>query len=76
VVEVEDNGQGMTGERLDQVFSGTDPNGSGIGLRNVSERLRVIYGDHAGLVLRSEPGRGTVARIEIPDAAEVGGARA
>jgi two-component system LytT family sensor kinase len=79
VIEVEDNGQGMTGERLDQVFGGTDPSGSGIGLRNVSERLRVVYGDHAGLELRSEPGRGTVARLEIPDAADaadVRGARA
>ena len=75
VIEVEDNGQGMTGERLDQVFGGTDPSGSGIGLRNVSERLRVVYGDHAGLELRSEPGRGTVARIEIPDAADGADAR-
>jgi two-component system LytT family sensor kinase len=69
VIEVEDNGLGMSGERLDQMFSGVEDNGSGIGLRNVSERLRVIYGDQAGLELTSEPGRGTVARIEIPDLA-------
>jgi sensor histidine kinase YesM len=62
----------MSGERLDQIFNGIDENGSGIGLRNVSERLRVIYGDHAGLELTSEPGRGTVARIEIPDLAADG----
>jgi two-component system LytT family sensor kinase len=67
IIEVEDNGQGMTDERLDQVFAGTDASGSGIGLRNVSERLRVIYGDLAGLHLTSKPGRGTVARLEIPD---------
>ena len=73
VIEVEDNGLGMTGERLEQVFSGTDDNGSGIGLRNVSERLRVIYGDLAGVELTSEPGRGTVARIEIPDTGSGGG---
>jgi sensor histidine kinase YesM len=47
------------------VFHGAD--GSGIGLRNVGERLRVIYGDLAGLQLTSEPGRGTVARLELPD---------
>jgi two-component system LytT family sensor kinase len=67
VIEVEDNGLGMTGERLEQVYSGADGRGSGIGLRNVSERLRVIYGDQAGFELTSDPGRGTVARIEIPD---------
>jgi len=72
VIEVEDNGLGMSGERLDQIFNGIDENGSGIGLRNVSERLRVIYGDHAGLELTSEPGRGTVARLEIPDLAAGG----
>jgi two-component system LytT family sensor kinase len=65
IIEVEDNGLGMTDERLDQVFHGAD--GSGIGLRNVGERLRVIYGDLAGLRLTSEPGRGTVARLELPD---------
>jgi two-component system LytT family sensor kinase len=72
VIEVEDNGLGMSRERLDQVYGGADENGSGIGLRNVSERLRVIYGDHAGLLLTSEPGRGTVARIQVPDLAADG----
>jgi two-component system LytT family sensor kinase len=75
IIEVEDNGLGMTGERLDQVFSGTD-GGGGIGLRNVGERLRVIYGELAVLHLTSEPGRGTVARIEIPDLASLNGASA
>ena len=67
IIEVEDNGLGMTDERLDQVFHGSGASGSGIGLRNVGERLRVIYGDLAGLRLTSEPGRGTVARLEIPE---------
>jgi two-component system LytT family sensor kinase len=67
IIEVEDNGLGMTDERLDQVYSGADGSGSGIGLRNVSERLRVIYGELALLHLTSAPGRGTVARLEIPD---------
>jgi len=74
IIEVEDNGQGMTSERLDQIFSGAGDNGSGIGLRNVGERLRVIYGELAGLHLTSEPGRGTVARIDIPDLGSGGGA--
>jgi sensor histidine kinase YesM len=38
----------------------------GIGLSNVDERLRVVYGSDASLRLTSEPGRGTVARIEVP----------
>jgi two-component system LytT family sensor kinase len=73
VIEVEDNGLGMSDERLDQLFSAGEEDGSGIGLRNVGERLRVIYGDQAGVRLTSEPGRGTVARLEIPDLAPGGG---
>ena len=73
IIEVEDNGLGMTDERLDYVFRGTGENGGGIGLRNVGERLRVIYGDLAGIQLTSEPGRGTVARLEIPDLGSVAG---
>jgi len=67
IIEVEDNGLGMSDDRLDHAFDEAAENGAGIGLRNVGERLRVIYGDLAGLQLTSEPGRGTVVRIEIPD---------
>ena len=61
VVEVEDDGMGFLMERLDQPMS------SGIGLANVRERLRVIYGASGQLTLASEPGKGTRARIEIPE---------
>ena len=39
----------------------------GIGLRNVNERLRVIYGANYQLQLDSVPGQGTCARIVIPE---------
>jgi len=61
VIEVDDDGMGMTIERLDQPMS------SGIGLANVRERLRVIYGAAYQLRLTSEPGKGTSARVEIPE---------
>jgi sensor histidine kinase YesM len=41
--------------------------GHGIGLRNVNERLRVIYGANYQLRMQSTPGQGTMARIEIPE---------
>ena len=47
--------------RIDGVFSG------GIGLNNVNERLKVIYGANYRLQLSSQPGEGTCARIEIPE---------
>ena len=61
LIEVQDDGTGFMLDRLDQ------PMASGIGLTNVRERLRVIYGASYQLRLTSEPGRGTTARIEIPE---------
>ena len=61
IIEVLDNGVGMTSERLETTTQ------HGIGLRNVNERLRVIYGANYGLHLHSVPGEGTLARIEIPE---------
>jgi two-component system LytT family sensor kinase len=61
VIEVEDDGMGFLLERL------SEPMASGIGLANVRERLRVIYGATYQLTLTSEPGTGTTARIEIPE---------
>jgi two-component system LytT family sensor kinase len=61
MIEVEDDGMGFLLERLEQ------PMASGIGLANVRERLRVIYGATYQLTLASEPGKGTCARIEIPE---------
>ncbi len=60
-VEVVDDGLGMSEDRLETAFN------DGIGLSNVSERLRVIYGARSTLRLSSVIGRGTTARFEIPD---------
>ena len=60
-IEVVDNGVGMSSGQLDP------RTGTGIGLRNVNERLRVIYGANYQLKLESVPGQGTCARVEIPE---------
>ena len=61
IIEVVDNGTGMTTTDLGSIRP------DGIGLRNVDERLRVIYGENYHLKLESTPGEGTCARIEIPE---------
>ncbi len=63
VVEVIDNGVGMPTERVDALPTAQ----GGIGLRNVNERLRVIYGAGCQVRLTSTPGQGTSVRIEIPE---------
>ena len=40
--------------------------GSGIGLRNVHERIQLYYGSSYGLTILSEPDVGTTVRIHLP----------
>jgi two-component system LytT family sensor kinase len=63
IIEVHDDGLGMTAEQLGHAL------GDGIGLSNVNERLRTIYGANYHLTLTSVPGQGTCASIVIPDLA-------
>jgi two-component system LytT family sensor kinase len=61
VIEVVDNGIGIPNSRMEATGD------HGIGLRNVNERLRVIYGANYQLRLHSVPDQGTSALIEIPE---------
>jgi len=61
LIEVDDDGLGMSEERLGEALRG------GIGLSNVNERLRTIYGASYQLKLTSVVGRGTTASVEIPE---------
>jgi LytS/YehU family sensor histidine kinase len=40
--------------------------GSGLGLANISQRLRAIYGDQAKLLLKENPPHGCIATLSIP----------
>ena len=73
VIEVEDNGGGMQPETVEMILNGQadDPqNGgrtsAGIGMRNVRDRLKLIYGERAALAIQSSPGEGTLVSIRIP----------
>jgi two-component system LytT family sensor kinase len=62
LIEVADDGVGMGNRpRL-----GSRSNGAGIGMKNVRERLEVLYGAQASFNVVSNPGRGTLVSIEIP----------
>ena len=72
---VEDNGMGMTPERLAEVQASLqsgaplDPDGKGgYGLRNVEQRLRLYYG--CGLTIESEYRHGTRISFAVPDEQE------
>ena len=58
---IEDDGVGINEEKLEALFE------SGIGVSNVNERLRVLFGAGYRIVVDSKLGKGTQTRIEIPE---------
>ncbi|WP_237401821.1 MULTISPECIES: sensor histidine kinase [Saccharibacillus] len=70
LIDVIDNGAGMTPERLRQVEDSIrdkeENEESRIGLRNVHQRLIMTYGEECGLRISSELGKGTQIYFKIP----------
>ncbi len=70
-IDISDNGLGMPQEQADALLleDGTARKrgkGSGIGLKNVQERIQLYFGAEYGLSIFSEPDEGTTARIHLP----------
>jgi two-component system LytT family sensor kinase len=65
-ITVEDDGVGMdpTVFALEGTESGDD--GQHVGLSNVDERLRNVFGDRFGLVVETAPGEGTKVSMRVP----------
>ncbi|QGH34166.1 HAMP domain-containing protein [Gracilibacillus salitolerans] len=64
---IEDNGPGMQKSYLEQIESGDyQPKSTGIGLRNINERVKILFGEEFGLVIDSEIGNGTKVSIILP----------
>jgi two-component system LytT family sensor kinase len=60
-IEIEDNGVGISEEKMPHVYV------EGIGLSNVRERLRVLYGADFNLDIDSHEGQGTRIKIDVPE---------
>ena len=68
-IEVEDNGLGMQKAQVESLLTdGTRirSKGSGIGIRNVHQRIQLYFGTESGLEILSEPDEGTMVRIHLP----------
>lgn len=70
-IDVIDNGPGMPQEQVDALLAGKEDtsnreSGSGIGIQNIQERIKLYFGEQYGLILYSEPDVGTTARIHLP----------
>ena len=73
LISVEDDGRGMTPERLKEVrqeLNRRNIDRTHIGIANVHQRLQLKYGEHYGLSISSEEERTTRVEIRIPDIEE------
>ena len=64
IIEVEDDGVGMGAAHILSPTNGLG--GTGIGMANVAERLKVLYGDAAKMMIESREGEGTQIRLRLP----------
>lgn len=67
ILEVRDDGRGMTQERLSGIRASlTDVKHEGFGLRTVHQRIQILFGADYGLSLESTPEIGTKIAVRIP----------
>lgn len=68
-IEVRDNGLGIPEDEVEQLLEENNrvhKRGSGVGLLNVHNRIRLRFGEEYGLEIESEPDEGTTVRIHLP----------
>lgn len=69
-ITIQDNGSGMSQEKIDQLLQGEAEEskkvGMGIGMKYVKRVMEANYGDKAGFTIKSEIGKGTIVSLNIP----------
>ena len=66
IFSVRDNGVGMSEEQIEAIMHSEQTDRTGIGIRNVNDRLRIYFGKNYGLHITSEPDVGTCVEIRMP----------
>lgn len=66
VFKVSDDGIGMAPEQVAELLKNEPSDRTGIGIKNVNDRLRIYFGPQYGLSIDSVPDEGTVVTIRMP----------
>ena len=66
VFSVQDNGVGMSEEQIKAIMQHGPTDRTGIGIKNVNDRLKIYFGRNYGLHITSEPDVGTCVEIRMP----------
>ena len=70
VFQVEDNGVGMTEEQCQEILRKEAGDRTGIGIKNVNDRIKIYFGSNYGLQITSELDEGTCVTIRMPKVRE------
>ena len=68
---VTDNGVGMSEEQCQEILHREAGDRTGIGIKNVNDRIRIYFGEEYGLHITSELDEGTCVEIRIPKLTEL-----
>jgi two-component system LytT family sensor kinase len=66
VIIIRDDGVGIEEDKIDHVLRPGYGSGNGVGLSNVHERLKGLFGEDYGLRIVSVPGEGTSIYVRVP----------
>ena len=66
ILRVIDNGVGMTPEQVRTILEKGPSDRTGIGIKNVNDRLQIYFGKQYGLHIESIPDKGTCVEIRMP----------
>ena len=61
-----DNGVGMEPEQIEAIMRKERSDRTGIGIKNVNDRLKIYFGEKYGIVIDSEPDEGTRVSVRMP----------
>ena len=70
VFQVEDNGVGMREEQCQEILRKEAGDRTGIGIKNVNDRIKIYFGSNYGLQITSELDEGTCVTIRMPKVRE------
>lgn len=65
-ISVTDTGIGIVKENLNRIYEHGFGTGCGVGIPNVNDRLKILYGEEYGLKIESDYNMGTKASFRIP----------
>ena len=67
LIEITDNGSGIDEETMGKIFvEEPKPMGGGIGLKNIADRIKLLYGEDYGVSIKSKEGFFTTVQLRLP----------